>query len=79
MSLENLERFYQRVLEDPALQERLQEAPDKDRLVDLAVHLGQENGYDFTSEELRQRIEEVWGRQEISYPLENILDLPRTY
>lgn len=79
MSLESLEQFYQRVLEDPALQERVREATDQESLVRLAVQLGQENRYDFTAEEVRQQLEEEWGQQEISYPIDDLLALPTTY
>jgi hypothetical protein len=40
------------------------------------VRLGQENGYDFTLEEVRQRMEEEWVKYEIRYPIENLLNLP---
>jgi hypothetical protein len=40
------------------------------------VRLGQENGYDFTLEEVRQRMEEEWLKYEIRYPIENLLKLP---
>lgn len=79
MSLESLQQFYERVLEDPTLQERVREATDQESLVKLAVQLGQENGYDFTEEEVRQRLDEEWRQQEISYPIDNILVLPTTY
>jgi predicted ribosomally synthesized peptide with nif11-like leader len=79
MSLESLQQFYERVLEDPALQERVREATDQESLVRLAVQLGQENGYDFTDEEVRQQIKEEWGQQEISYRIDDSLVLPTTY
>lgn len=79
MSLESLQQFYQRVLEDPALQELVRRATSEESLVRLAVRLGQENGYDFTVEEVRQRIQEEWGRSQITYPIENLVDLPTTY
>lgn len=76
MSLESLRQFYQRVLEDPALQERVRRATSQESLVRLMVRLGQENGYDFTVEEVRQRMEEEWVKYEIRYPIENLLNLP---
>lgn len=79
MSLENLERFRQLVMEDEALQARLQASPDLESLVSTTVQLGADNGYDFTADEVRQKIEEEWGQREISFPLENIVNLPRTY
>jgi|GEM_PF-7107451 predicted ribosomally synthesized peptide with nif11-like leader len=76
MSLESLQQFYQRVLEDPALQERVRRATSQESLVRLMVRLGQENGYDFALEEVRQRMEEEWVKYEIRYPIENLLNLP---
>jgi predicted ribosomally synthesized peptide with nif11-like leader len=76
MSLESLQQFYQRVLEDPALQERVREATSQESLVRLMVRLGQEYGYDFTVEEVRQRMQEEWGEYQIRYPIENLSDLP---
>jgi predicted ribosomally synthesized peptide with nif11-like leader len=76
MSLESLQQFYQRVLEDPALQERVRQATSQESLVRLLVRLGQENGYDFTVEEVRQRMQEEWAKYQIRYPIENILNLP---
>jgi predicted ribosomally synthesized peptide with nif11-like leader len=74
MSLESLEQFRQRFLEDQALQSQLQEASDLGNLVDLAVRLGRENGYDFTAEEVRQTIQAEYGEREVSSPISNILD-----
>ncbi len=76
MSLESLQQFYQGVLEEPALQERVRQATSQESLVRLMVRLGQENGYDFTVEEVRQRMQEEWGKYQIRYPIENLLDLP---
>ena len=76
MSLESLQQFYQRVLEDPTLQERVRRATSQESLVRLMVRLGQENGYDFTLEEVRQRMEEEWVKYEIRYPIEILLNLP---
>lgn len=47
-----LEQFYQALLQDPMLQERLKAATDPDNLCELAVELGQEKGYSFTKEEV---------------------------
>ena len=69
MSLESLEQFYQRVLEDQALQEQFQSCPDEESVIRVAVQLGEENGYDFTAEEVRQRIEEARQQQEVNFPL----------
>lgn len=76
MSLESLQQFYQRILEDPALQERVRQATSQESLVRLLVRLGQQNGYDFTVEEVRQRMQEEWAKYQIRYPIENLLNLP---
>jgi predicted ribosomally synthesized peptide with nif11-like leader len=47
----NLEGFYQEVLKDPMLQERLKAATDPESLCELAVALAKEKGYSFTKEE----------------------------
>lgn len=54
MSIENIQQFYQVVLQDSALQQQFQSAPDEQSLVNLAVELGQKQGYSFTSEEVSQ-------------------------
>ncbi len=56
MSIENVNQFYQVVLQDSALQQRFQFAPDEESLVKMAVELGQQHGYDFTAEEVIQAI-----------------------
>ncbi len=76
MSLESLQQFYQRVLNDPSLQERVQRATSQESLARLMVRLGQETGFDFTLEEVRQRMEEEWVKYEIRHPIENLLNLP---
>lgn len=74
MSRENLERFRQLIADNPRLQEQLQEAPDQDSIVRLAVELGAENGCDFTPEEVIEVIERESGEQQIIYPIENIFE-----
>ena len=59
MSTESLEQFYQRVLEDPTLQEPLRVASDRESFVRIAVQLGEDNGYSFTAEELDEAILEA--------------------
>lgn len=79
MSLESLEQFYQRVLEDQALQEQFQACPDAESVIRVAVQLGEENGYDFTAEEVRQRIEQARQQQEVRFPLQSITSPQATY
>lgn len=56
MSIENVNQFYQVVSQDPALQLQFQFAADEESLVKMAVELGQQHGYSFTSEEVIQAI-----------------------
>jgi hypothetical protein len=48
----NLEQFYQELLQDTILQERLKAATDTDSLCELAVEMGKEKGYEFTKAEV---------------------------
>ncbi|MBP7775511.1 MAG: Nif11-like leader peptide family natural product precursor [Acidobacteria bacterium] len=52
MADQGLEGFYVKVMEDPALQAQLKDAPDASSFVATAVHLGQQHGYHFTAEEV---------------------------
>ncbi|HEY9608788.1 Nif11-like leader peptide family natural product precursor [Allocoleopsis sp.] len=81
MSRENLERFLQVVLETPALQEQIVSAPDQDSVVRLAVQLGEENGYSFTTEEVVEEIQRYAQQQniEVRFPLTDIVATPVTY
>jgi predicted ribosomally synthesized peptide with nif11-like leader len=56
MSIETVNQFYQIVLEDAALQQQFQSAVDEESLVNLAVQLGQQQGYSFTSEDVIQSL-----------------------
>lgn len=56
MSKESLEQFYQRVLQDTALQEQLRSAPDRASIISRAVELGEQNGFSFTPEEVEEAI-----------------------
>lgn len=47
----DLEGFYQELLTDPMLQERLKAATNPESLCELAVSLAKEKGYSFTKEE----------------------------
>ncbi|MBW4598387.1 MAG: Nif11-like leader peptide family natural product precursor [Calothrix sp. FI2-JRJ7] len=52
-SLTNLEQFFQEVLSNPALQMQIQAVTDLESLSQLAVKLGKEYGYYFTTEEVQ--------------------------
>jgi hypothetical protein len=49
MSMESFDQFRQIVLDDMALQERLQATTDRHEFVDLVVLLGEERGCHFTA------------------------------
>ncbi len=52
MSREAVEKFYEIIAQDEALQDRMREATDETRFLDLAIQLGSERGCDFTTDEL---------------------------
>lgn len=52
MSQANVEKFYELVQNNEQLQEQLKAAGNKESFLDLAVQLGQENGYTFTSQDV---------------------------
>jgi predicted ribosomally synthesized peptide with nif11-like leader len=52
MSQANVEQFYKVVQNSQQLQEQLGAAENKESFNELAVRLGQENGYTFTAEEV---------------------------
>ncbi|HAX79351.1 MAG TPA: Nif11-like leader peptide family natural product precursor [Cyanobacteria bacterium UBA11372] len=56
MSSATLDRFYQEVVSDPALQQRFQSVTDRETIVNTAVQLGQEKGYNFTYSEVEDWI-----------------------
>ena len=66
MSRESLNQFYQRVLQDTALQEQLRSAPDKQSIIKLAVELGQQNGFSFTAQDVETAIAQVSQQQQSS-------------
>lgn len=58
MSKASVEQFYQEILKDPSLQERLQAVTTREATAALAVELGKERGYNFTIEEAQASIDE---------------------
>jgi predicted ribosomally synthesized peptide with nif11-like leader len=56
MSVESVNQFYQEVMQEPALLQQFQAAPDRESLVNLAVEVGQQNGYSFTIDEVEQAL-----------------------
>lgn len=59
MALQDLERFRQIVLQQPALEEQLLQAPAGQAFTELALRLGAEHGCPFTAEELREALREA--------------------
>jgi predicted ribosomally synthesized peptide with nif11-like leader len=56
MSFESVNQFYQEVMQEPALLEQFQSAPDQESLANMAVEMGQQNGYSFTIDEVKQAL-----------------------
>ena len=56
MSVETVNQFYQEVMQEPALLEKFQSAPDQESLANLAVEVGQQKGYSFTVDEVEQAL-----------------------
>jgi predicted ribosomally synthesized peptide with nif11-like leader len=56
MSVETVNQFYQEVMQEPALLEKFQSAPDQESLVNLAVEVGQQKGYSFTVDQVEQAL-----------------------
>lgn len=56
MSVLSVNQLYQEVMQEPALLQQFQSAPDRESLVNLAVEVGQQKGYSFTAEEVEQAL-----------------------
>jgi predicted ribosomally synthesized peptide with nif11-like leader len=54
MSTATLNQFYQEVVSDRALQQRFQSINNREGVVNMAVELSHENGYNFTSKEVEE-------------------------
>jgi predicted ribosomally synthesized peptide with nif11-like leader len=59
MSKQEIERFHQEVLGNPALQKRLKQAKDDPGLVALTLEVGKEKGYNFTKADAEEYIKEI--------------------
>lgn len=71
-TLSSLELFYEEVLRDSSLQEQLKAATSPESLIEIAVKLGAERGYNFDEIEVRkclERSEEVHLTQQMLYPI----------
>ena len=58
MSVASIEQFYQEVLQDSTLQAQFQSAPTNEAIAKIAVDLGQEKGYNFSTTELKEWLSE---------------------
>ncbi|NJK66420.1 MAG: Nif11-like leader peptide family natural product precursor [Microcoleus sp. SU_5_3] len=56
MSVESVNQLYQEVMQESALLQQFQAAPDRESLANLAVEVGQQNGYSFTIDEVKQAL-----------------------
>jgi Nif11 domain len=52
-----VEQFHKLVLQNHSLKQRLKETADRPAFVSLAVKLGKEHGYSFTSEEVEAYVD----------------------
>ena len=59
MSRANVEGFYRFVEGNEQIQEQLKAAGDKDNFLQLAVDLGQQNGYTFTTQGVEEYLSEM--------------------
>jgi predicted ribosomally synthesized peptide with nif11-like leader len=57
MANEALEQFYRRVMSDPSLQTELKDVTDERSFINRAVELGARNGFYFTADEAREKLE----------------------
>lgn len=56
-TLSSLELFYEEVLRDSSLQEQFKAATSSESLIEIAVKLGAERGYNFDEIEVRKCLE----------------------
>ena len=56
-TLSSLELFYEEVLRDSSLQEQLKAATSTENLIEIAVNLGAERGYDFDKAQITKYLE----------------------
>ena len=56
MSIDSVNQFYQEVMQEPALLQQFQAAPDQESLANMAVKVSQQKGYSFTVAEVEQAL-----------------------
>ena len=65
MSKETINQFFQDILQEEDLQNRLSNAYDMDSFVAIALEISEENGYNFTREEIIADIQSAQNQDEI--------------
>ena len=65
MSKETINQFFQDILQEEDLQNRLSNAYDMDSFVTIALEISEENGYNFTREEIIADIQSAQNQDEI--------------
>jgi predicted ribosomally synthesized peptide with nif11-like leader len=60
MSTSNLEKFTSLVVSDAALRDRLASATSLDGATEMAIQIAQEKGYNFSVEEMKTKLEEIY-------------------
>lgn len=74
MSQESLEQFFQDILQEELLQDRLSQAKDLNAFVEIAMELSQQQGYHFTKEEIMASIEATQNQDDILLLTEDELE-----
>ncbi|TWH51324.1 Nif11-like leader peptide family RiPP precursor [Dulcicalothrix desertica] len=60
MSTSNMEKFTSAVISDAALRDRLAAADSLDSATEMAMQIAQEKGYNFSVEEMKAKLEEIY-------------------
>lgn len=61
-----LEQFNQEIEQNSALQERLNQAKDKESVIAVVTEIAQEKGYNFTKQEVEEYVDQLASEQEVS-------------
>jgi hypothetical protein len=75
MSQEGLDQFFQDILQDETLQERLSQATDLDSFIAIALEISEENDYGFTKEEIMADIQSAQNQDDILMLTEDELEV----
>lgn len=74
MSQESLDQFFQDILQDEALQERLSHVKDLETFIEIATEISKEQGYSFTQAEMIADIESLQNQDQILLLTEDELE-----